>query len=118
MTTSRRTGIARVTRSTTPTHVYPASNRSIAAGMLRRVARMNASMKTRRPPRWLSDSLGDAPIDRIPSRRRFKIDGRGILGTYSGAWREGGDPDAHGPLGRRHVGAIPRSSIDVRLFAF
>src|SRR5438874_7011442 len=107
MTTSRRTGIARVTRSTTPTHVYPASNRSIAAGMLRRVARMNASMKTRRPPRWLSDSLGDAPIDRMPSRRRFKIGGRGILGTYSGAWREGGRPARARPLGRRHVGDYP-----------
>ena len=49
---------------------------------------MNASMKTRRPPRRLSDSLGDAPIDRMPSRRRFKIGGHGILGTYSGGKRE------------------------------
>ena len=51
MTTSSETGTTRVTRSETPTQVYPAAKRAITAGTLNRLARMNASMKTRRPLR-------------------------------------------------------------------
>lgn len=78
-----------VTRSTTPTHVYPASNRAITGGMLSTPARMNARMKTRRPLRRISDSSGDAPIDMMPSRTRFQIGWCGIPGTYPQAGGSG-----------------------------
>src|SRR5437763_10036902 len=52
-------------------------------GMVRPVARMNARRNTLRPLRLVSGSSGEAPIDKIVSRRRFQRGMSGIFGTYS-----------------------------------